>query len=108
MKSANHMIQVALRLLKTSGAFLVLLAAVLPSIRADEIRIVSQTVGTDELLLALAEPEQIAALSHLARDEVYSAVADQAKAYPQLISGDSETILKYRPTLVLGADFSRV
>lgn len=108
MKSANHMIQVALRLLKTSGAFLVLLAVVLPSIRADEIRIVSQTVGTDELLLALAEPEQIAALSHLARDEVYSAVADQAKAYPQLISGDSETILKYRPTLVLGADFSRV
>ncbi len=77
------------------------------AICAEEVRIVSQTVGTDELLLALAEPEQIAALSHLARDGDYSAVADQAKAYPQLESGDSETILKYQPTLVLGADFSR-
>ena len=32
------------------------------------VRVVSQTVGTDELLLALAEPEQVAALSHLARE----------------------------------------
>jgi iron complex transport system substrate-binding protein len=33
-----------------------------------EVRVVSQSVGTDELLLALAEPGQIAALSHLAND----------------------------------------
>lgn len=85
-----------------------LVAGVQSSFGADEVRIVSQTVGTDELLLALAEPDQIAALSHLAHDADFSAVADQAKAYPQLVSGDSETILKYRPTLVLGADFSRV
>lgn len=71
-------------------------------------RIVSQTVGTDELVLALAEPEQIAALSHLSRESVYSAVAEEAKAYPKLVKGDAETILKYRPTLVFAADYSRV
>ncbi|HEU5079225.1 MAG TPA: ABC transporter substrate-binding protein [Opitutaceae bacterium] len=75
---------------------------------AKGIRVVSQTVGTDEMLLALAEPEQIAALSQIADDEAFSAVATQAKAYPKLsIHGDAESILKYQPTLVLFADYSR-
>lgn len=71
------------------------------------LRVVSQTVGTDELLLALAEPAQIAALSHLARSAEYSAVVQEAQAYPSIEQGDAETILKYRPTLVLAADYSR-
>ena len=108
MKSADQMIHRTHRLLRTIGVGWCLFGSCLAAISAEEVRIVSQTVGTDELLLSLAEPEQIAALSHLARDEHYSAMAEEAKAYPQLVSGDSETILKYRPTLVLGADFSRV
>jgi len=71
------------------------------------IRIVSQFVGGDELLLALAEPEQIAALSIRAQAAEFSAVAGEAKKYPQLAQGDAETILKYHPTLVLCADYSR-
>lgn len=74
---------------------------------APAIRVVSQTVGTDELLLALAEPEQIAALSHIAHDSHYSAVASAAQSYPQLVQGDAETILRHSPTLVLAADYSR-
>lgn len=74
---------------------------------ATAIRVVSQTVGTDELLLALADSSQVAALSHLSRDADYSAVANEAKRYPQLVRGDAETILKYHPTLVLAADYSR-
>jgi len=71
-------------------------------------RVVSQTVGTDELLLAVAEPGQIAALSHLARDPEYSAVADEASGFPQLqLNGDAESVLKFQPTLVLCADYSR-
>ncbi len=70
---------------------------------------VSQTVGADELLLAVAAPEQIAALSHIASDAAFSAVAGEAKAYPHLArNGDAEGILKHRPTLVLFADYSRV
>ena len=72
------------------------------------VRVVSQTVGTDELLLALADPGQIAALSQLARDPEYSAVAALAAGYPALKpNGDAESVLKYRPTLVLSADYSR-
>lgn len=70
-------------------------------------RVVSQFVGGDELLLALAEPEQIAALSIRAREPEFSAVAAEAKKYPQLAQGDAETILKFNPTLVLCADYSR-
>jgi iron complex transport system substrate-binding protein len=72
------------------------------------VRVVSQTVGTDELLLALAEPSQVAALSHLAREAVYSAVAEEAKQFPQLAANsDLEGVLKYQPTLLLVANYSR-
>lgn len=74
---------------------------------AQEVRVVSQTVGTDEMLLALADPEQIAALSHLAHDAQFSAAAQEAAAYPCITTGDSEAILRYRPTLVLFTDYSR-
>jgi iron complex transport system substrate-binding protein len=75
---------------------------------ASPIRVVSQSVGTDELLLALAEPAQIAALSHYAREPAFSAVATEAGKYPMLGRGDAETILKFKPTLVLAANYSRV
>ena len=74
---------------------------------AEPVRVVSQTVGSDELLLALAKPGQVAALSHLARDPAFSGVAAEAAGYPQLTLGDAETILKFSPTLVLFADYSR-
>jgi iron complex transport system substrate-binding protein len=71
------------------------------------VRVVSQTVGNDEFLLALAAPEQIAALSHLARQPEFSAVAAAGAQYPQIGIGDAETILRFSPTLVLCADYSR-
>ena len=70
-------------------------------------RVVSQTVGTDELLLALAEPTQIVALSHLSRYPEYSAVAGEAARFPQLSQGDAETILRHRPDLVLVSSYTR-
>jgi iron complex transport system substrate-binding protein len=72
------------------------------------VRVVSQTVGTDELLLALAEPGQIAALSQLSRDPDFSAAASEAVSYPSVEpNGDAESVLKFRPTLVLCTDYSR-
>lgn len=72
------------------------------------VRVVSQTVGSDELLLALAEPSQVAALSHLARNPTFSGVASEAASYPCLpANGDAETALRHNPTLVLCADYSR-
>ena len=77
------------------------------ALAAEPIRVVSQTVGTDELLLAVAAPDQIAALSHLSDDPMFSAVSEAARAYPKLTLGDAETVLKHRPTLLLATDFSR-
>jgi len=97
-------------LLRSTLTFFLWLAAVLlASGEPSAVRVVSQTVGTDELLLALAEPSQIAALSHLARESVYSAVADEAKNYPQLSpTCDLEGALQFHPTLILCANYSRV
>jgi iron complex transport system substrate-binding protein len=64
-------------------------------------------VGTDELLLALADPGQIAALSHIARDAHFSPVAAEAKRYPAIKDSDAESVLSFRPDLVLAASFTR-
>jgi iron complex transport system substrate-binding protein len=69
-------------------------------------RVVSQTVGTDELLLALADPAQIAALSHLSRDAAFSVEAAKAAAYPKLRSSDAESVIRFNPDLVLEASYS--
>ncbi len=71
-------------------------------------RVVSQAVGNDELLLAVAAPSQIAALSHLATEPDFSAVAAQAAAFPRLDrNATAEGILAFSPTLVLFTDYSR-
>jgi iron complex transport system substrate-binding protein len=70
-------------------------------------RVVSQAVGTDELLLALADPGQIAALSHISHDALFSPVAAEAGRFPALRDSDAESVLRYHPDLVLAASFSR-
>jgi iron complex transport system substrate-binding protein len=69
-------------------------------------RVVSQTIGTDDVLLALAGPGQIAALSHLAHDPLYAPDAKSAKKYPTLKGSSVEDILRFKPDLVLMASFS--
>jgi len=70
-------------------------------------RVVSQTVGTDDLLMAIAGPGQIAALSHLARDPRYSPSAREAQRFPCLRTGEAEDILRFRPDLVLVASYTQ-
>ena len=89
------------------GLFLTFLLT-LPALVAGGVphAVVSQTVGTDDLLMAIAAPGQIAALSHLSRDGRYSPTARQAANYPSLRTGDAEDILRLRPDLVLVASYS--
>jgi iron complex transport system substrate-binding protein len=79
----------------------------LPLSAARPTRVVSQAVGTDELLLALADPGQIAALSHISHDGRFSPVAAEAKRFPAIQDSDAESVLRYRPDLVLAAGFTR-
>jgi len=67
-------------------------------------RVVSLNLCTDQLLLALADPDQIAGLSPLARDPLLSAMAEQAQAF-RAIKPRSETLLQIQPDLVLAAPY---
>src|SRR5262249_13748342 len=77
----GHLSLVAFPMLRP---LLALLASALLFAGGPPRRVVSQTLGTDELLLVLADPGQIVALSHLATDPKFSPVVKEASAYPRL------------------------
>lgn len=64
------------------------------------VRAVSLNLCTDEYLLLLAEPRQIAGLSYLARDRRETALWRQAQRYPGN-RGSIEDVLALRPNLLL-------
>jgi iron complex transport system substrate-binding protein len=63
-------------------------------------RVVSLNLCSDQLLLMLAAPEQVASVSHLAIEKSSSFVATQATAYP-LNHARLEEIIHLQPDLVL-------
>ena len=71
------------------------------------LRVVSHTVGTDDLLLAVADPGQIAALSHLSRDVRFSVHSREPQRFPAIRDSEAESILRYKPDLVLITNYSR-
>lgn len=70
-------------------------------------RIASQTVGTDEILLAICDTQRIARLSPLASDEAYSYVVEKARAANLRAAVNAEEILAANPELIFVASFSR-
>jgi iron complex transport system substrate-binding protein len=69
-------------------------------------RIASINVCTDQLVLALADPEQIVGLSPFSRDAARSWAAAQASRHRRL-SGDAEEVLVLKPDLVVASAFTR-
>lgn len=69
-------------------------------------RVVSLNLCTDQYLLALADREQIAALTTFAADPAMSAGAQQAAGI-RLIRGAAEEVVRLDPDLVLGGTFTR-
>lgn len=70
-------------------------------------RIVSQTLGTDEILLAICPTERVVALSHLAEDEDYSNVVEEARRVPGRTTQGPEQVLQFKPDLIFVASYSR-
>jgi iron complex transport system substrate-binding protein len=70
-------------------------------------RIVSFNVCADQLVLALADPQQIVALSPYAADASISVVAEQAKAFRR-VPLQAESVIPLDPDLVLVAPSFRV
>jgi len=86
------------------GAVIVAALAVVTPAAAQ--RIASINMCSDQLLLALADPEQIAGLGPYARDERLSWSAAEARRYPRL-SGEAEDILALRPDIVLAGRYGK-
>ncbi len=89
---------------------LTVLAAILASSSAEAAprqpprRIVSLDLCADQLLVALADRGQVAALTEWARDPDLSAVAAQARRWP-FTRRSAEEVMALRPDLVIGAPF---
>jgi iron complex transport system substrate-binding protein len=69
-------------------------------------RIVSINLCADELLLALADPGQIASLSVYATDPDLSTVVEPAKAFPHA-AASAESVVALTPDLVLAGRFTK-
>lgn len=69
-------------------------------------RIASINVCTDQLLMALADPEQIIGLSPYSRSAVQSWDAANAANFP-LLSGEAEDILMLKPDIVVAGSFTK-
>jgi iron complex transport system substrate-binding protein len=70
-------------------------------------RIVSVTLATDEILLALVEPPRLLGVTYLAVDERLSNVTQEAAAIPHKVRADPEQIIALQPDLVFVASFLR-
>ncbi len=90
---------IAVAALVTLGGGAIAPASALP-------RIASMNVCTDQLLIPLADPEQILGLSRYSRDRFESWVADDAQRY-RILSGGAEDILMLRPDVVVASLFDK-
>jgi iron complex transport system substrate-binding protein len=83
-----------------------LMMAASVSASAQQPRIASINVCTDQLLLALADGEQIAGLSPYSRDAARSWAAARAGQFPKL-SGEAEDVLVLKPDAVVAGRFTK-
>jgi iron complex transport system substrate-binding protein len=87
-------------------AFLLLLASTAVAVAQTPSRIVSINLCADALLLALANPAQITALSPYATDPTMSFMASSAAAFRH-DAADAETVVDLNPDLVLAGRFTK-
>ncbi len=93
------------RCLRAALLLLVFQSLTNPLLAAELPRVASINLCTDQLLLRVADPDQIESLSWLASDPADSMLADEARAYPQNF-GSAEEVLALRPDVVLGGQFT--
>lgn len=77
-----------------------------PASAADLPHIASMNLCTDQLLISLADPEQILGLSRYARERFESFAADDARQF-RILSGGAEDILLLRPDVVVASLYDK-
>ena len=76
------------------------------TIEAPPERILTYSLGHDEMLIALVPPERVAALGKFASNAAYSNVADVAPEYPVFEKG-AENVLAAEPDLFIVSAFTK-
>lgn len=94
-----------MRLLPLLVLIAVMLAAPVAGAQPRPSRIVSINLCTDQLLMKLADRDQIRSVTYMARDERVSLIAEEARSLPGN-NGEAEEVLAFRPDLVLGGTFT--
>jgi iron complex transport system substrate-binding protein len=89
-----------------SACIVAMVGGIAPASAADLPRVASMNVCTDQLLLTLADPDQILGLSRYARDRFQSWAADDARRY-RILSGGAEDILVLKPDVVVASLFDK-
>jgi iron complex transport system substrate-binding protein len=69
-------------------------------------RIVSMNVCTDQLVLSLADPQQILGLSRYSRDAAESFAAGEARRFP-ILSGGAEDVMVLKPDVVVASLYDK-
>jgi iron complex transport system substrate-binding protein len=77
-----------------------------PVAATDLPRVASMNVCTDQLLISLADPEQIVGLSRYARQRFESFAAEDAARF-RILSGGAEDILQLHPDLVVASQYDK-
>jgi iron complex transport system substrate-binding protein len=88
-------------------AAVMLTSVAVPADAVELPRIASINACTDQLLLALADPEQILGLGPYSRDVARSWSAADAHRYPRL-SGEAEDVLVLKPDVVVAGSFTKL
>jgi iron complex transport system substrate-binding protein len=70
-------------------------------------RIVSETLGSDEVLFGVCAGDRLAGVSSVALDDRYSNIADQVRKRSLPTIEDAEQVVELRPDLVFVASYSR-
>jgi iron complex transport system substrate-binding protein len=92
------------RMAATLAAWCLLVSA--PVSAAGLPRIASMNLCTDQLLMSLADREQILGLSRYARERFESFSADDARRFP-ILSGGAEDILQLHPDVVVASLYDK-
>ncbi|MCY4436535.1 MAG: ABC transporter substrate-binding protein [Chloroflexi bacterium] len=69
-------------------------------------RIVSLTLGTDEILLSLVDTARVRGVTYLAGDSMWTNVSEIARQVENTVQSDPEQIIALEPDLVLAATYN--
>jgi iron complex transport system substrate-binding protein len=76
------------------------------TIEKKPVKIISLTLGTDEILLEIASKDNIKAISYLSEDTGLSNIVEEAKSISEKLNLEPEKVISLQPDIVFVADWT--